>query len=298
MRAAVLAVGVLLVPLMGWAQDYPAVFPTLAGGTMGIAELAQGRWAVGFVIVPRCPACEQVIGWFGRAAEAFPEIRFLLVAPEATPELEALVPDESQVLLDRGGILGGSLGVKRAPTVFLFVEGVRVTRLDWPFTEGALLRALAESLLVEIKPRNPRDLLGEPAPDFVALNLSGDGVALADLSRPLLLVFFDPGCPPCWEALPALAELAGEVAVAVVAFAGEAGLSPAHRERLEEFLAGLEARPLTVLLVLDFEVLSAYRVATAPTYILLDGKGVIRWVQEGALQVEEARKALVEVQRD
>lgn len=284
--------GVLLVTVLGWAQDYPAVFPTLGGETIGIEEIAQGRWAVGFVVLPGCPACEKLIAWFERAAEAFPEIRFLLVAPEATPELEALV--QGQVLLDRGGVLGGSLGVKRVPTVFLSVEGVHVTRLDWPFTEGALLRALAESLLVKIKLPNPKELLGEPAPGFSAHDLQDTGVRLSDLPRPLLLAFIDPGCPPCWEALPVLAEVAREVAVGLVAFVREAGLSQADRERLEGFQRGVEERPVAVLLVQDLAVLSAYKVARSPTYILLDGKGVVAEVWEGrvAKLVEEVRAAL------
>jgi len=234
--------------------------------------------AVAFVIVPGCPACEKLIAWFSRAAQAFPEVRFLLVAPKATPELEALVQDQSQALLDRGGVLGGWLGVKRAPTVFLPVEGVHVTRLDWPFTEGALLRALAESLLVEINLPNPRELLGEPAPGFSARYLEGKVVGLADLPRPLLLAFIDPGCAPCWEALPVLAEVAREVTVGLVVFVRETGLSQADRERLER---GVEERPVAVLLVKGIAVFSAYTVARSPTYILIDGKGVVAGVWKG-----------------
>ncbi|HEU67865.1 MAG TPA: hypothetical protein ENN53_01380, partial [Candidatus Acetothermia bacterium] len=72
MRATVLAAGVLLFSsVLGWAQDYPVAFPTLAGGTSGIGELVQGRWAVGFVLAPGCPACEKVIRWLGQANHAY-----------------------------------------------------------------------------------------------------------------------------------------------------------------------------------------------------------------------------------
>lgn len=189
MRATVLAAGVLLFSsVLGWAQDYPVAFPTLAGGTIGIGELAQGRWAVGFVVAPGCPACEKVVPWFAYAAQAFPEIRFLLVAPNATPELAGLAGG-LQVYVDRGGAFGAGLGVRRAPTVILLVEGAVAGRLDWPFTEEELARALASSRAVHVP--TPRDLLGSPPPDGSGVDLAGNPVHLSDLPRPLLLVFFN-----------------------------------------------------------------------------------------------------------
>lgn len=123
-------VGLILAGL-GYAQEFTA-FPTLAGGTIEVEELAHGRWTIGFIILPGCPACEKVIEWFGRAAQAFPEIRFLLVAPKPTAELKEAVGEKFTVLIDQGGLFGAWLGVKRGSTVFLVVEGVYVRRLDWP----------------------------------------------------------------------------------------------------------------------------------------------------------------------
>ncbi|MGC9075349.1 MAG: TlpA family protein disulfide reductase, partial [Candidatus Bipolaricaulaceae bacterium] len=157
-----------------------------------IFDVAHGRWALLFVVIPGCPACEEVLPWFTRAAQAFPEIRFLLVAPAATPELTSLVGD-LPVYIDEGGALGWELGVRRAPAVLLSVEGVIIDRLDWPFTEGKLLRSLAESLLVEIEMPNPKELLGQPAPEFSGLDLEGQKITFAELPRPLLLVFVSLG---------------------------------------------------------------------------------------------------------
>jgi thiol-disulfide isomerase/thioredoxin len=160
--------------------------------------------------------------------------------------------------------------------VILLGDGRPVGRLDWPFTKEALPKELARFL--EFWLPTPRDLLGGEAPRFSAEDLSGREVTFADLPWPLLLVFFDPGCPPCWEALPALAEISREAAVTVLAVVPGAGLAPADRGRLEGLLRGGEGWPGMVPLVRDVEVLRAYRVVRAPTYILLNGKGVVTWV--------------------
>ncbi len=255
-----------------------------------LTELASGRWTLLFLVVPGCPACEEALAWFHRAAQAFPEIRFLLVAPWNTEELPRLA-GTLPVYIDEGGALGWELGIRRAPTVLLGAEGVIIDQLDWPFTEGQLFRSLAESLLVKIEMPNPKELLGQPAPEFSATNLKGQETVLAELPRPLLLVFFSLGCPPCWEILPLLEELSKEVAIALLVFTEE--LAEDDWARLRGFLEGVEGQQVAVLLTKGFELLEAYRVARSPTYFLMDKKGVIAWVKEGSEGlVEEVRKQL------
>ena len=102
-----------------------------------VGDLISGRWALLFVVIPGCPACEEVFPWFSQAAQVFPEIRFLLVASWSTDELRKLggaIP----VYIDGGGIFGASLGVKRAPTVVFWAGGVPVHRLEWPFDKAKL----------------------------------------------------------------------------------------------------------------------------------------------------------------
>ncbi len=278
-------------------QKYPTSFKTLNGSVISVEEFTQGRWALGFIVSPGCPACEKVVEWFEQAAQAFPEIKFLLIAPETTPELRELVKTrapEISVLLDQGGVLGIELNVKQAPTLILSAEGVGIARLDWPFTEGKLFRKLAESLLIEVEPRaelpNPKELLGQLAPSFSAPNLSGSEVSLAELPRPVFLVFFNPGCPSCWRCLPILIQLAEETAVALVVRVPEGGLSVTDRKRLERFQRSLKEKPVYLLLAQDSKALEAYKLyklVVSPTYFLINGKGVIRGVWEGQVQVEE-----------
>jgi len=286
----------------GLSQEYPSQFETLDGGVIPVEELARGRWALGFVVFLECPACEEFLPWFSLASEAFPEVNFLLVVPEVTPELRAVVKEQASgipVLLDKDGMLGAWLGVERAPTVLLSVEGVYIDRLDWPFTEGALLRKLAESLLVEIEIPNPKELLGQPAPGFSTTDLKGEETTLTELPRPLLLVFFSLGCAPCWEILPVLEKISQEVAVALIAVTKEAGLSEDDRELLEQFLNEVEEWGGEAVVLLDawvegegFRIATEYRIAQSPTFILIDRKGAITGVWEGRL---EAKRLLEEV---
>lgn len=273
-------------------QGVPSFFETLDGEEFSTEELSSGRWALGFIVLPNCPACEEVIDWFSYAAQAFPEIQFLLVAPEPTPELKEAIGDSYTILIDQGGIFGGWLGVERAPTVFLNVEGVYVDRLDWPFIEGFLLRKLAESLLVDVP--NPRLLIGQPAPDFSATDLEGREITFTELPRPLLLAFVSLGCAPCWEVLPVLEELSQEVAVGLVAVVGSAGLSEVDQERLEQFLNDMEKLDGRAVVLFGtwvegegFRMVEAYKVGQSPTFILIDGKGVIAGVWEGHVEGEE-----------
>jgi peroxiredoxin len=284
---------VLLALLFLWVPlGFTAAIAALSVDTIALTDLAQGRWAVAFVVVPGCPACEEFIEWFLRAAQAFPEVRFLLIAPAATAELKDHVQDQIQVLIDSGGTLSGWFGVRRAPTVILSVEGLHVARLDWPFTEGFLLRHLAESLLMAVELPNPMELLGQPAPGFSARDLGGKESGISALTRPLLLTFIDANCSACWETLPVLAELAKEVAVALVVLVSEGEISTADRERLEQFLLAAEQRAVAVLVVQDLGVLRAYKVVRSPISFLIDEKEVIVGIWEGRRDGEELLEAV------
>ena len=178
----------------------------------------------------------------------------------------------------------------------LSAEGVGIARLDWPFTEGELFRKLAESLLIEVEPRaelpNPKELLGQLAPSFSAPDLSGSEVSLAQLPRPVFLVFFNPSCPSCWGCLPILTQLAEETTVALVVHVAEGGLPVTDRERLESFQRSLKEKPVYLLLAQGSKALEAYKLAVSPTYFLINGKGVIVGVWEGQVQVEELLDAV------
>jgi len=106
-------------------------------------EFARGRWALLFVVLPGCPACEQALSRLSGAGQAFPTIRAAVAAPDLTPELAAAIEADAPgvpVVRDPGGALGRGFGVRQAPTVILLVAGRPVGRLDWPFAEEDLAR--------------------------------------------------------------------------------------------------------------------------------------------------------------
>lgn len=309
-KVKLLAIAVVLLsfsPLVNLAQVCPPIptFQTLDGEIITTVDFARGRWALGFIVIPGCHACEEVVKWFGRAAKEFPEIHFLLITSEDTPDLKGIMrthAPEVQILLDPEHLLATWIEVERVPTVFLSVEGIFITRLEWPFSEGELVQEIAKSLLIEIESPDPRELLGQPAPEFSSVDLEGNEVELGDLPQPLLLVFFEPRCPPCWDALPALAGLSGEVALGVVIKVKEPELplSEAHQEQLRLFLQIAEERGKErAAVILDrwtdekgFRITRAYKVGTIPTYILIDGRGVITWIWEGCIEVQDLQDAL------
>jgi thiol-disulfide isomerase/thioredoxin len=241
-----------------------AVFAILKpSGAVDLEKLSFGRWALLFVVIPGCPACERVLPWFSQAAQDFPAIRFLLVAPWATEELATLAGD-FPVYIDHGGKFGASLGVKRAPTLVLLARGMIALRLEWPFDEAKLQESLAEFLTFQVP--DPQSLLGKRAPDFSAKDLAGEAISLESFPKPLLLVFFNPAYPRCWEDLPILVELSKEVRIALLAVGK---ISTDERERLR----GRAGERIIVLFTEEIRILEAYQVVWSPTYFLLDGEG-------------------------
>ena len=117
-------------------------------------------------------------------------------------------------------------------------------------------------------------LAGEPAPAFALPALDGSTVSLDDLlaaGRPALLVFSDPGCGPCQELAPDVAEwqqtFADELEVVVVS----GGSAEDVREKLG---AG---RPDRTLLERDRDVAVSveYSVNGTPGAVLVGADGVV-----------------------
>jgi len=156
LRCAIFLCSLVLRALVCDAQPVSDILLPLDGEMFSTEEFSSGRYALAFVVVQGCPACMQSVPWLWRAAEAFPEIRFILVTPESSIEFQSEDSGGISVLLDQEGKLGGAFQIHRVPEVSFLVEGVIVKEVGWPFSEGELLRACAESLLIEIqRPEHP-----------------------------------------------------------------------------------------------------------------------------------------------
>lgn len=121
--------------------------------------------------------------------------------------------------------------MQRAPALVFLLDGRPPGRLDGPFTEAEVVRGLDE--LATAPQEGPWPLLGAAVQLGEARMLAGDPVNLDELPRPLLVLFFNPDCPPRWDGLPALVELGEEILPVVVILAPHA-LSADGREQLRE----------------------------------------------------------------
>ncbi|GAB4312078.1 MAG: hypothetical protein Kow0097_13730 [Candidatus Bipolaricaulota bacterium] len=253
---------------------------------LDLAELTRGRWALFFVVLPGCPACEHAIAWLGAVYHAHPQIRFLLVSPWTNAELEAASSQlDLPLAVDEGGRRGATWGVRRAPSLVFLLDGRPHARLDWPFPKAELRRGLEE--LAAAPQEGPWQFLGAAVPLGLGRTLDGEPADLDALPRPLLLVFFNPDCPPCWDALPGLIELSEKILPVIVVLAHHA-LSADGRERMSE--AGL-----LVLYDGERDLVRTFAVRATPTYVILHREGVIRWVHEGMVGPEEFGRAVLAV---
>lgn len=279
MMAVVLAALFFLSPPSGFAAQTDAS-PV---ATIAPEVLARGRWALLFVVIPGCPACEHAIRWLGKVQHAHPQIRFLLVAPSLTEELEAAASQLGlPLVVDEGGRMGAASGVRRAPTVVLVLDGRPRDRLDWPFTQDELALGLEE--LAAAPRQGPWQFLGSTISLGEARTLEGEPVNLDEFPRPLLVLFFNPLCPPCWDALPGLVELSEAIAVVLVVLAPHT-LTGGDREKL---------RQTGPKVAFDGQELARrLAVRATPTYVVVDQEGVIFSVHEGAAELGELSRAVM-----
>jgi DsbE subfamily thiol:disulfide oxidoreductase len=119
---------------------------------------------------------------------------------------------------------------------------------------------------------------GMPAPAFELPTLDGKSLGTAALrGRIVLLNFWASWCGPCRTEMPVLNQLAkqyGPRGVTVVGVNVEPERAPA--------LEWLKATPVNfpVLFDADSHVSAAYQVTGMPTTVILDRKGVVRYVHK------------------
>jgi thiol-disulfide isomerase/thioredoxin len=132
--------------------------------------------------------------------------------------------------------------------------------------------------------------VGSVSPQLRLATMDGQRVDLGSYrGRPMLINFFATWCAPCRVEIPVLnklhASLRDEMAVAgVLVFSGLPGAD------VQEQVAGLG--PVYPVWVSDDETAADWKVSAVPVSILLDGKGVVRWVNNGVVDESDVRDAL------
>ena len=153
-------------------------------------------------------------------------------------------------------------------------EGVRVLK---HFVEVAPKGKEADNALRMIEePRRAREAY---APDFSFTSKDGEFITLEDLKgKTVVLDFWGTWCKPCLMATPDLLKLRKKYADQPVVFVGIA-----VRDQEPEWAAYIEKHKMDWPQFLDTnrKIVMPFAVNTYPTYIVIDGEGVVRARKSG-----------------
>ncbi|HLA96378.1 MAG TPA: TlpA disulfide reductase family protein [Pyrinomonadaceae bacterium] len=152
-------------------------------------------------------------------------------------------------------------------------------------------------------------LLGEAAPELVGIDkwLPGTPVSIADLKgKVVLLDFWATWCGPCFDAFPSLIEwhqeLSGKglVIIGVTRYYGRSDSGPVNEIAEFAFLQRFKEKqklPYTFAIGKDQTPQLLYGANALPTAVLIDRKGIIRYIEAGtsSSRVEEMREMILKL---
>ncbi len=132
-------------------------------------------------------------------------------------------------------------------------------------------------------PSSPPPEIGKPAPDFTLSTMEGTEITLSELQgTPVLLNFWDIGCPPCRVELPYFDVVARQYPdkVTVLTINIKDSLS-----QLQQFFGDSEI-DFIVALDKSGQVSSNYVIRYTPTTFFIDSQGILRDIKVGAFANE------------
>ncbi len=138
---------------------------------------------------------------------------------------------------------------------------------------------------------------GKPAPSFSSERLDGGTVALESLrGHVVLLNFWAVACPPCRIEMPELEKIHRRYSGRGLRVLGVTEMDPA-RDQAARFIAEIGVT-YPILLDPGARIGALYGIEAHPTSVVIDARGIVRFVNSGYLRGEErgieraVRKAL------
>lgn len=129
--------------------------------------------------------------------------------------------------------------------------------------------------------------IGQTAPDYSAVSLTGDSVSLAQLrGRVVLLNVWATWCHPCREEIPVLQALHARYASRGLELVGVSVDARGEEATIREFATDFR---MTYPLWLDPDerVQSTFLAIGVPATFLIDRDGVLRWRHVGPVRAED-----------
>ena len=136
---------------------------------------------------------------------------------------------------------------------------------------------------------------GAPAPTFSIRRIDGGTLALESLrGHVVLLNFWALNCPPCRIEMPELEKLHHRYAGRGVQLIGVTEMTPADAD-VRRFIAAIGVT-YPILLDPGAQIGALYGIEAHPTSVVIDARGIVRFVNSGYLRGEEKEieRAVVE----
>lgn len=171
-------------------------------------------------------------------------------------------------------------------------------------------KASQEDINLRLRKREKHyKLLGAAAPELPLLDqwFPGKPRTFADMKgKVILLDFWATWCGPCFEAFPSLIEwnqdfkADGLEIIGITRYYGEVNGMSADEPHEIEFLRGFRLRenlPYDFLVAKDQTIQNLYGATVLPTAVLIDRKGVVRYVEAGtsSTRLVELREMIIKL---